>query len=97
MQPSTTRRMILKRMMMLATGEYFSVLLSFYSSRNVISQPIILTYSTEEMVFACPQLPIKVYSSMNMMTAVPTCPTGAIIPTHSTGQATIIAWSKAPA
>ena len=82
---------------MLATGEYFSVLLSF-SLSCTISQPIIiLTYSTEEMVFTCPQLPIKVYSLMNVMTAVPTCPTGAVIPTHSTGQATIIAWSKAPA
>ena len=67
-----------------ATGDYFSLL--HYFPFFTISQPIILTYATEVMVFACPQPLI-----------VPTRLTGAAVPAHPTGgQATIIACMKVP-
>jgi hypothetical protein len=68
-----------------ATVDYFS-LLHCFPFLFTISQPIILTYATEVMVFACPQPLI-----------VPTRLMGAAVPTHPTGgQATIIACMKVP-
>jgi hypothetical protein len=89
------------RRITLATGEFFLVLHSFHFPL-AISQPVILMYATEEMVFPCPQPLIMKDSFMDsmqtvLMTAVPTHPTGAgaAIPTHPTGhQATLIAWTK---
>jgi hypothetical protein len=89
------------RRITLATGECFLVLHSFYFPL-AISQPVVLMYATEEMVFACPQPPIMKDSFMDsmrtvLMTTVPThsTGTGAAVPTHPTGhQETLIAWMK---
>jgi hypothetical protein len=80
----------------------FLVLHSFHHFPLAISQPVILMYATEEMVFACPQPPIMKDSFMDsmrtvLMTTVPThtTGTGGTVPKHPAGhQATLIAWMK---